>query len=139
MFFGYQIDVFGTKKKNIMGKYEDLKVWQDSVKLAEEVHALAEKPPFSKDFGLVNQVRRSAVSIFSNIAEGDDSGTNKQCIRHFHIAKGSVAELYSQLNYAKKIGYVTEDQVDPLLKKLKIIAGSLYKLIKYRSGRKKIE
>ena len=69
-----------------MGKFQDLKVWQRAKDLAVYIYKLTGKTPFTKDFGLRDQIRKAAVSIPSNIAEGDELGTNKQAIRHFYIA-----------------------------------------------------
>ena len=71
-----------------MGKFQDLKVWQRAKDLAVYIYKLTNKTPFSKDFGLRDQIRKAAISIPSNIAEGDELGSNKQAIRHFYIAKG---------------------------------------------------
>ena len=74
-----------------MGKFQDLKVWQRPKDLAVYIYKLTGKAPFAEDYGLKDQIRRAAVSIPSNIAEGDDLGSNKQAIRHFYIAKGSAS------------------------------------------------
>ena len=76
-----------------MGKFQDLKVWQRAKDLAVYIYKLTGKGAFSKDFSLRDQIRRATVSIPSNIAEGDDLGSDKQAIRHFYIAKGSAAEV----------------------------------------------
>ena len=76
-----------------MGKFQDLKVWQRAKDLAVYIYKLTGKGAFSKDFSLRDQIRRATVSIPSNIAEGDDIGSDKQAIRHFYIAKGSAAEV----------------------------------------------
>ena len=69
-----------------MGNFKELKVWQQSKDLAVDIYRLTEQGLFIKDFGLRDQMRRSSVSIPSNIAEGDDLDTDKQSIRHFYIA-----------------------------------------------------
>ena len=76
-----------------MGKFQDLKVWQRAKDLAVHIYKLTGKGAFSKDYSLRDQIRRATVSIPSNIAEGDDIGSDKQAIRHFYIAKGSAAEV----------------------------------------------
>lgn len=76
-----------------MGKFQDLKVWQRAKDLAVYIYKLTGKGAFSKDYSLRDQIRRATVSIPSNIAEGDDIGSDKQAIRHFYIAKGSAAEV----------------------------------------------
>jgi len=89
-----------------MGNFQKLRVWQLARVLAVEIYKLTLQPSFSKDLGLKSQIQRSAVSIPSNIAEGDDLETDKQSIRHFYIAKGSSAELLTQLIIANEIGYI---------------------------------
>lgn len=80
-----------------------------------------------------DQIQRSAVSIPSNIAEGDDLETDKQSVRHFYITKGSAAELLTQLIIAQEIGYLDTITSDTLVNDCKIISVMLTKLIKARS------
>ncbi|GAH03657.1 unnamed protein product [marine sediment metagenome] len=68
-----------------MSNYENLKVWQRSIMLAKNIYQLTRRNEFQKDFGLRDQLRRSAVSVSSNIAEGDELGSDKQAVRHFYI------------------------------------------------------
>jgi len=77
--------------------------------------------------------QRSAVSIPSNIAEGDDLETDKQSIKHFYIAKGSTAELLTQLIIAQEIGYLDVESSDLLVNDCRIISVRLTKLIQARS------
>jgi four helix bundle protein len=77
-----------------MSNYENLKVWHKAVDLAVSIYKLtSENILLQKDFGLKDQMRRAAVSISSNISEGDELGTDKQAIRQFYIAKGSSQRL----------------------------------------------
>jgi four helix bundle protein len=87
-----------------------------------------------KDFGLKDQLRRASVSISSNISEGDELGTDKQAIRQFYIAKGSSAELYTQLIISGKIGYIKGEEMEFLTNECKGISGMLANLIKSRSS-----
>jgi four helix bundle protein len=80
-----------------MGNFMKLRVWQVAKELAVKIYKLTQTPKFLKDYGLRDQIQRSAVSIPSNIAEGDDLETDKQSVHHFYIAKGSTAELLTQL------------------------------------------
>ncbi len=68
------------------------------------IYGLSSSGPLSHDFGLRDQIRRAAVSIPSNIAEGDERDTNKDSVRFLYIAKGSLAELRTQLEIARDIG-----------------------------------
>jgi four helix bundle protein len=79
-----------------MGNFKKLNVWQLAKDLAVRIYKLTQTSAFSKDYGLKDQIQRSAVSIPSNIAEGDNLDTDKQSIRHFFIARGSTAELRTQ-------------------------------------------
>ena len=74
-----------------MGYFQKLKVWQKAKELAIFVYRLTAKGAFLKDHGLRDQMRRAAVSIPSNIAEGDELNTDKQSVNYFYIAKGSSA------------------------------------------------
>jgi four helix bundle protein len=116
-----------------MSNFENLKVWHRAVDLAISIYSLTDDNKlFKKDFGLKDQIRRSSVSISSNISEGDELGTDKQAIRHFFIAKGSAAELYTQLIISNKIGYITEDEGKYFLNECKGISAMLTNLIKSR-------
>jgi len=92
-----------------MGQFKNLYVWQDAVNLAASVYKITGKPLFDKDYGLSNQIQRAAISIASNIAEGEERGSVKETIHFYHITKGSAAEVITQLNIAYKIGYIDEE------------------------------
>jgi four helix bundle protein len=111
-----------------MGSFKNLIVWQKAKDLAVSIYKITNTGSIAKDFGLRDQMRRSAVSIPSNIAEGDDLGTDKQAIRHFYIARGSVAELLTQLLIAEEIGCLDKG-VSSLLNEFQLISAMLYKLI----------
>ena len=120
-----------------MTKFRSLEVWKESKDLAVKIYSLTNDGDIARDYGLRDQIRRSAVSIPSNIAEGDDLGTDKQSTRHFNIAKGSLAELRTQLEIAHEIGYLTKDIYQELERTCDLIAGKLTKLIAYRSQHRK--
>jgi four helix bundle protein len=116
-----------------MSNYENLKVWHRAIDLAVSIYKLTDENKFfRKDFGLKDQMRRSSVSISSNISEGDELGTDKQAIRQFYIAKGSAAEIYTQIIIASKIGYLEDIEKEYLLNECKGISGMLTNLIKSR-------
>ena len=116
-----------------MGKFQDLKVWQRSKDLAVYIYKLTGKGAFAKDFSLRDQIRRAAVSIPSNIAEGDELGSNKQAIRHFYIAKGSSAEIFTQALIAQEIKYIDKESFEFIEKKRTVISSMLTRLINARS------
>ena len=115
-----------------MKKFQELRVWQTAKEIAVKIYRLTDSKNFSKDFGLRDQIQRAAVSIASNIAEGDELGSDKQSIRHFYIAKGSAAELTTQLIIAHEIGYIEKEIKDQLVDTCDKISAMLSKLIKAR-------
>jgi four helix bundle protein len=116
-----------------MSNFENLKVWHRAIDLAVSIYKLTDDNRFlQKDFGLKDQLRRASVSISSNISEGDELGSDKQAIRQFYIAKGSAAELYTQIIIAYKIRYIQEAEKEYLINECKGISGMLTNLIKSR-------
>jgi len=116
-----------------MGNFRKLHVWQIAKDLAVKIYNLSSVSTLSKDFGLKDQIQRSAVSISANIAEGDELGTDKQSVRHFYIAKGSSAELQTLLIIAKEINYIENETIETLINECIIISVMLSKLINARS------
>ena len=116
-----------------MSNFEELKVWQKAVDLAVKVYEITKKDPFNKDFGLRDQMRRSSVSISSNIAEGDQLDSDKSSIRHFRIAKGSSAEFYTQSIIAFRIDYLDKTDFEFFKKESQDILAMLTNLIKHRN------
>ena len=86
--------------------FRDLIVWQKAKDLAVTIYHVSENGALARDYSLRDQIRRSAVSIASNLAEGDERDTDKEAIRFFYIAKGSLAELRTQLQIAFETGSV---------------------------------
>jgi four helix bundle protein len=117
-----------------MSNFEELKVWQKAVDLAVKVYEITNKEPYRKDFGLRDQMRRSSVSISSNIAEGDQLESDKSSIRHFRIAKGSTAELFTQSIISFRIKYLSTTDFEFLKKECQEILAMLTNLIKHRKG-----
>ena len=117
-----------------MGKgFKELLVWQKSRDLAINIYEITKHGKFQKDYGLTDQVRRSAVSVPSNIAEGDERETDKEAVRFFYIAKGSLAELRTQLDIAHQISYIDDNIFHDLDEKAVAIGRMLGSLIKARS------
>jgi four helix bundle protein len=87
-------------------KFEDFIAWQKARNLTREIYKITNLPAFSRDFGLKDQIRRSAVSIMSNIAEGFERGRASEFHQFLSIAKGSCAELRSQLYVALDANYI---------------------------------
>lgn len=91
-------------------RFEDLMFWQKARELTKLVYSYTNNGAFNKDFGLKDQIQRSSVSVMSNIAEGFGRGGNKEFIQFLFVAKGSLAELKSQIYISKDLGYITENQ-----------------------------
>jgi four helix bundle protein len=117
-----------------MGKFKELRVWVDSMQLAENIYAATKSHPFSQDFALRNQIVRAVISISSNIAEGDERGTNRGAVYFFNVSKGSTAEVISQLNLAYRLGYLDLETMTNLENLAEKIRASLKNLIRARGG-----
>ena len=96
-------------------KFEDFIAWQKARSLTREIYRVTNLPAFSRDFGLKDQIRRAAVSIMSNIAEGFERGRASEFHQFLSIAKGSCAELRSQLYVALDADYVSEPRFNQLM------------------------
>ena len=119
-----------------MSHFEELKVWQRAVDLAVRIYEITSKDPFTKDYGLRDQMRRASVSISSNISEGDELESDKSSVRHFRIAKGSAAELYTQSIISFRINYLNNGEYNYLNQECQEIMAMLASLIKYRNSTK---
>ena len=112
--------------------YRDLLVWQKSMALVTDVYKVTSKLPSEEKFGLQSQIKRSAVSIPSNIAEGHSRWYKKEFLHHLSISYGSLAELETQLLIAVKLQFIKQDKVQSILEKTteigKIINGLRKKL-----------
>lgn len=95
--------------------YRDLEVWKRGIELVKLVYGLTEKFPTSEKFGLSSQIRRAAVSIPSNIAEGQSRNGRKEFKQFLSIALGSIAEVETQTIIAKELGYTDEQQLKDIL------------------------
>jgi four helix bundle protein len=93
--------------------YRDLVVWQKSIELAKQLYRLTSGFPSEEKFGLVSQIRRAAVSVPSNIAEGQARNTTGEFIQFISHAEGSAAELDTQLHLAVELGFVSSADAAP--------------------------
>ncbi len=112
--------------------YQELVVWQKSVDLAEEVYRLIKLLPKTEEFALSNQMRRAAVSIPSNIAEGQQRRSTKEFLTFLSIARGSLAELETQLILCVRFNYLSIKQIEktePLCKEIGLMLISLMKTL----------
>lgn len=111
--------------------FEDIEAWKTARELAQSIYSVTNKNPFSRDYGLVDQIRRAAVSIMSNIAEGFESQTDKTFIRYLIIAKSSSGELRSQIYTAFDQKYISKKEFN-LIYELSIrVSRQIFRLAKY--------
>jgi four helix bundle protein len=115
-----------------MGNYHQMEVWKESKDLAIKVYLLTNKGKFIKDYSFRDQIRRSAISVPSNLAEGEESLFSKVSIKFFNIAYSSLAELRTQIEISKEIGYLNEVEYDTIDKSMTILSKRINKLIQYR-------
>jgi len=109
-----------------MHNFRKLTIWQDSMDLTVQVYKLTQDFPKEEKYNLTSQVRRCAVSVPSNIAEGAGRNTNKDFNNFLGIATGSSYELETQLILAKRLGLITEQNLDSVLKDLHSIQRRTY-------------
>ena len=111
-------------------KFEDLIVWQKAHDLAVGIYRLTGREPFCRDFGLRDQIQRAAVSVMSNIAEGFERYSRPEFRQFLSVARGSVAEVRSQLHLARSLKYVTGEDFETisfLCKDISNLIGALRK------------
>jgi len=112
-----------------MNHFKDLIAWQKAMDLVEQIYRLTEAFPARENYGLSNQLRRAAVSVASNIAEGQARYSRKD-FRHFlRLAKGSLAEIETQVLIALRLGYINRDACDRCLSHIKELGRILAGLI----------
>ena len=111
-----------------MATHKDLDVWKEAITLVTEIYNLTANFPDSERFGLTSQMRRAAVSVPSNIAEGAARGTNKEYVRFLNISLGSLSEIETQILIFKNLEYISSTKI---LTDLELIRAKLYKLRTY--------
>jgi four helix bundle protein len=109
--------------------HKDLDVWKLSIQLVKDIYQLTSKFPSEEKFGLTAQIRRSAVSVPSNISEGAARNSNKDYVRFLYIALGSLSEIETQLIIAKELSF--SNNIDQLMDQVVLIRPKLLNLIKY--------
>ena len=95
-------------------RFEDLIAWQKARELTRKIYEITRQDAFARDFGLRDQIRRAAVSIMSNIAEGFARGSRGEFHQFFVISRGSCAEVQSQLYIALDAGYLTPNEFEKI-------------------------
>jgi four helix bundle protein len=113
-----------------MHNYKELKVWKKSVDLATLVYSSTQLFPKTEQYGLCQQIRRSVVSISSNIAEGAGRNSDKEFSHFLSIAYGSLYELETQLIISMNLGYISADTFGLMEKEITELQKMIYSLIK---------
>jgi len=109
--------------------FEELHIYQRARELTNEIYGITRNHEFSRDAGLVDQVRRAAVSVMSNIAEGFERGGSAEFIQFLYIAKGSCGEVRAQLRIACDQEYIGEDDHERLKDLSKLTSGMISNFI----------
>lgn len=112
-----------------MHNYKELNVWKRSIKLCASIYKLTASFPNEERFGLISQMRRAAISVPSNIAEGGGRRTDKEFAHFLGVAHGSICELESQLYVSLELGFIDTIQLEPIAIELTEIQKMLYALI----------
>jgi four helix bundle protein len=111
--------------------FQDLDAWKDGHKLVLNIYSVTKKFPKDETFGLSMQMRRCAVSITSNIAEGFGRHSNKEKTQFYYISQGSLSELQNQLIIAKDVGYISEKKYEEIYSLSWQVHRIIHGLIKY--------
>jgi four helix bundle protein len=114
--------------------FEDLFIWQKAIEFAKQIYLITERKGLKTDFGLKGQMRDSAVSISTNIAEGFERRSRKEYLNFLNIAKGSAGEIRSQLYVAYEVGYINREELEDIREKAKFLSGSISNHMKSISG-----
>ena len=117
-----------------MHNYKDLVVWQKSIELVSDIYRIISDFPGNERYGLTSQMRRSAVSISSNIAEGSGRKSNKEFANFLSISLGSQYELETQLIISQNLSLLSENSVSAVFERLSEIQKITYKLIEKYSN-----
>jgi four helix bundle protein len=110
--------------------HKDLDVWNKAMEMAEKLYSLTANFPKEEQYGFVSQIRRSAVSIPSNIAEGAARNSNKEFIQFLYIAMGSLSEIETQLLLAKRLKLINESDVFNDMESIRKMLLGLIKFLK---------
>ena len=112
-------------------RFEDLDIFMLARKIANEVYDISMSGDFAKDFVLRDQIRRAAVSIFSNIAEGFERNGNKEFLQFLSVAKASCAEIRAQLLFARDRNYISDEEITLLCEDLGSLGRQIGGFCKY--------
>lgn len=116
------------------GKYKthrDLDLWKNSIQLVKYIYEITNNFPNNEMYGLISQLRRAAVSVPSNIAEGSARHSKKEFVQFLYIASGSLSEIETQLIISNELNYISTTELEKLINLLNELRAQLYGLIKY--------
>jgi four helix bundle protein len=116
--------------------HKQLKVWKESIELVRMVYELTSHLPVEEKYGLVSQMRRAAISVPSNLAEGAARQTDRDSLQFFIVARGSLSELDTQLEVIRALGLLKAEAYTPLVSKMETVDALLNGLIRFRRNRK---
>jgi len=112
-------------------KHHSLEVWKKSVNLVTEIYKVTDTYPEQEVYGLTSQIRRSAISVPSNIAEGAARTGRKEFLKYLSIARGSLSELETQMIISKNLGYINDNhQITHLIEEVFGLLGGLIRFLK---------
>lgn len=111
--------------------FEDLKIWQAAKQLSKQVYTVTSIEKYHRDYSLVDQTRRAAVSVMANIAEGFERENNKEFIQYLYIAKGSCGELRSHVWIAEELAFLSAKEGSSLRSEAAGLSIMIAKLISY--------
>ena len=112
-----------------METHKDLRVWQQSIEMVTSIYLITKAFPKDELFGLVSQMRRAAVSVPSNIAEGYARGTDREKLHFLRISSGSMSEIETQLMLSLNLGYISQESFDELSENVTSVSKQLNALI----------
>jgi four helix bundle protein len=115
--------------------HKKLRVWQEPMLLVKMIYDLTRMLPDDERFGLISQMRRAAVSVPSNIAEGSARQTKKESIQFYSISRGSLSELDTQVQLCEDLGFLTSDQISGVSTQLETAGALLNGLIRFKRER----
>ncbi len=109
--------------------FKELKVWKKGIELVKEIYILTKILPIEEKFDLSSQIKRAAVSVPSNIAEGNSRNTKKEYINFLSIARGSNSEVWTQLIICNELGFLSEKQTEKAILLYEEISKMLHSMI----------
>jgi len=117
--------------------FKEMPIWQEAMKISEELYKLTDSLPRKEDYGFTSQIRRSALSIAANIAEAFGRNHTADKINFYYMSRGSLTETQSHLEYGKRVGYIDNNNAQNLDSSLNELYNDINKVILTLKGKKK--